>query len=340
MENRLINGFWWFLEPKQWWLRHLLFWTYRFNNYVFYALGWEEIDTSAGTTAMIGEVLMYIGFVYFHVFFLIPKVLFSKKIVFYIVATLISLLSFTYLEFIFFEINTMSITFTSLHDPIVNGIETYLQVTGLRIIVEYLYTQKRLQELRTESLTTELSYLKSQLNPHFLFNTLNNIAVLSEKYPEKVTSTIVDLSNVLRYQLYESEKEQVFLSKEIENLRQNLELEALRLNDVRHNIRVEGNINATTVAPLLFLPFLENAVKHSADLAGKVYIDIVFKIEDNILIFTAENSKPPIKARQLLGGIGLKNIRRRLALLYPEKHELTIEETPLIYKAILTLILK
>jgi two-component system, LytTR family, sensor kinase len=340
MENKLIDTFWWYLEPKQWWLRHLSFWTYRFNNYIFYAFGLEDIDLSAGTVALIGEVLMYIGFVYFHIFFLIPQVLFRKKVFIYVVATLISLLIFTYMEYSFFPDSTNEITFMGLHDPIVNGIETYLQITGLRIMVEYLYTQKRLQDLHTETLNTELAYLKSQIKPHFLFNTLNNIAVLSEIYPEKVTSTIIDLSNVLRYQLYESEKEQVSLAKEIENLRQNLKLEALRLNDVQHDIRVEGTVNGTMVAPLLFLPFLENAVKHSADPSGKVFIDISFKMDDNILVFKAENSKPSIKAKQLAGGIGLKNIQRRLALLYPNKHTLNIEDTPSVFKVTLTLILK
>jgi LytS/YehU family sensor histidine kinase len=226
-----------------------------------------------------------------------------------------------------------------LHDPFVGGVETFLQVTGLRIMVEYLYTQQRIQALRNENLSTELAFLKSQINPHFLFNTLNNIAVLSEKYPEKVTPTIIDLSNVLRYQLYESDKETVLLSKEIENLRQNLSLEAMRLNDVDTEIRVEGHINGATVAPLLFLPFLENALKHSADPSGKAFIDIAFKMDVNVLTFTAENSKPALKPKQLSGGIGLKNIQRRLALLYPQKHILTIEDLPAAFKVTLVLML-
>jgi two-component system, LytTR family, sensor kinase len=337
MEKKLINAFWWFLAPQQWWMRHLLFWTYRFNNYVFYGLGLEEIDLSAGTAALVGELLLYIGFVYFHILFLIPKVLFYKKIVIYIIASLSSILCFTYIEYNLFQTDLTQITFIGLHDPIINGIETYLQVTGLRIMVEFLYTQQRIQALRNENLSTELAFLKSQINPHFLFNTLNNIAVLSEKYPEKVTPTIIDLSNVLRYQLYESEKETVLLSKEIENLRQNLSLEAMRLNDVEKDIRVEGNINGVTVAPLLFLPFLENALKHSADPSGKAVINILFKIEDKTLIFTAKNSKPTHKPKQLSGGIGLKNIQRRLALLYPQKHILTVEDLAETYKVTLVL---
>ena len=339
MEKKLIDAFWWFLAPQQWWMRHLLFWTYRFNNYVFYGLGLEEIDLSAGTAALVGELLLYIGFVYIHIFFLIPKVLFHKKIVIYIIASLSSILLFTYIEYNLFQTDLTQITFMSLHDPIIGGIETFLQVTGLRLMVEFLYTQQRIQTLRNENLSSELAFLKSQINPHFLFNTLNNIAVLSEKYPEKVIQTIIDLSNVLRYQLYESDKEKVLLSKEIENLRQNLNLEAMRLNDVEKDIRVEGNINGVNVAPLLFLPFLENALKHSADPSGKAFIDMAFKMDNNVLTFTAENSKPALKPKHLSGGIGLKNIQRRLALLYPQKYILTIEDLPKAYKVTLVLML-
>jgi Histidine kinase len=339
MEIKLIQIFWWFLAPQQWWMRHLLFWTYRFNNYLFYGLGLEEIDFSQGKAALIGEVLMYIGFVYFHVFFLIPKVLFNKKIVVYIIASLTSILFFTYIEYTLFPPDLSNTTFMGLHDPFVIGFETFLQVTGLRIMVEFLYTQQRIQTLRNENLSSELAFLKSQINPHFLFNTLNNIAVLSEKYPEKVTPTIIDLSNVLRYQLYESEKDKVLLSKEIENLHQNLALEALRLNDIEKNIRVEGNINGVTIAPLLFLPFLENALKHSANPSGKAFIDVSFKMEGNTLTFISKNSKPALKPKQLTGGIGLKNIQRRLALLYPQKHILTIEDLPTVFKVTLILTL-
>jgi sensor histidine kinase YesM len=325
MEERLIDRFWWFLAPKQWWLRHLLFWLYRFNNYVFYGLGLQELDLSEGYFAIIGELLLYIVFVYFHILFLIPKILFRKKIVIYLLGSVLSLFLFPYLENNFYPPDASSTFFYAFHVPFINGVETYLQVTGLRIMVEFLYTQKMLQELKTQNFQTELAYLKSQINPHFLFNTLNNIAVISEKYPEKVTPILIELSNVLRYQLYESEKTSVLLSKEIENLRHYLQLEAMRLNNAQCDLRVEGFVNGFKVAPLLFLPFFENAVKHSANPSGKTTIDILFRIEEKNLIFIAKNSKSPFKSNQL-GGIGLKNIQRRLELLYPNKYTLAIDD--------------
>ncbi len=340
MEDKLINGFWWFLEPRHWWLRHLLYWVYRFSNYFLYLVGLREIDFTQGYAPLLGEVLMFMFFFYLHILYLIPKLLFEKKIIRYIMASILSIAFFIQMDYLLYPPDAEITQFDTLHNSFFDCVEFFLEITGLRIMVEFLYTQKRMQELRTENLHTELSYLKSQINPHFLFNTMNNITVLSELYPEKVTPALIRLSNVLRYQLYEGEKEQVPLAKEIENLQQNLQLEVMRLNDVHHDIRVEGNVNGALVAPLLFLPFLENAVKHSADPSGKVFIDIVFKIDNHTLVFTAENSKPPVKARQLAGGIGLKNIRRRLALLYPGKHDLVIEETPSVFKVILTLELK
>ena len=203
-----------------------------------------------------------------------------------------------------------------------------VQVIFLRFFVEYLYEFKQKQEQKNEQLASELAYLKNQINPHFLFNTLNNIAVLADLYPERVTPTIIELSNVLRYQLYESEKNTVLLTREIENLRQNLNLEAMRLNEVKARIEVAGNVSGIEVAPLLFLPFLENAMKHSANPSGIATIEILFKMEnEKTLVFTAKNSKPPVKPKQIAGGLGLKNIQRRLELIYPQKHELNISDS-------------
>jgi sensor histidine kinase YesM len=339
MNETIINRFWWFLAPQRWWLRHLLFWMYRFNNYVFYGLGLQDIDLSAGTFALVSEVLSFIIFVYIHLLLLIPKFLFQQKFILYAIATILTIVAFTYFDHIIFPPKTYTTFFEIHHYAFVTGVETFLQITGLRIMVEFLYTQRKIQALQTENLNTELAYLKNQLSPHFLFNTLNNIAVISEKYPEKVTPIIIELSNVLRYQLYESEKTSVLLSKEIENLRNYLKLEAIRLNDADCEIRVEGSTNNVQVAPLLFLPFIENAVKYGADPSGKTTVDVLFKIENETLTFYAKNSKPAMKPKQLSGGIGLKNIQRRLKLLYENKHSLDIKEEADSYTVLLKLML-
>jgi hypothetical protein len=213
-----------------------------------------------------------------------------------------------------------------------------LPMIFLRCAVHYVFEFRREDQLKREQLTTELAYLKNQINPHFLFNTLNNIAVLADLYPDRVTPTIVELSNVLRYQIYESEKSSVLLENEVENLRQNLNLEAMRLNEVDANINVEGDITGVEVAPLVFLPFLENALKHSVNPSGLATILAYFTMEsDKKLYFNIKNSKPPVKPIHLAGGLGLKNIQRRLELLYPNKHELTITDSKDWYEVTLRL---
>jgi two-component system, LytTR family, sensor kinase len=337
MEDRLNKAFWWFLEPQQWWVRHLCFWAYRFNNYVLDFFSLKKLEDNSDFLSNFGEILLYIAFVYFHIWVLIPRFLFKKKVFVYILISICTLILFPFIEYQLFPFEQTGDIISDFHYSFVLGVETYLQVTGLFVMVEFLYAQKRLQELKNENLSTELAYLKSQINPHFLFNTLNNIAVLSEIYPEKVTNTIVELSNVLRFQLYESDKPQVSLAKDIENIRQYLSLEILRLNEVQYKVNVDGNLHGKNIAPLLLLPFIENAVKHGANPSGKVIIDISFKLVENTLTFTAENSKPPYKLNQLAGGIGLKNTQRRLNLLYPNRHNLVIEETAEYYKVVMTL---
>jgi two-component system, LytTR family, sensor kinase len=339
MKETLIDRFWWFLAPQRWWFRHIVFWMYRFNNYLFYFIGLDRsLNMEYPASTLIAEILMYVVFIYLHIAVLTPKLLLQGKSGYYIVLTILTIIGFAHIEQVLYPMEGNSF-FEVYHYHFANGIETWLQAVGLRVIVEYLYTQTKMQALQTENLNTELAYLKNQLSPHFLFNTLNNIAVISEKYPEKVTPIIIELSNVLRYQLYESEKTSVLLSKEIENLRNYLKLEAIRLNDADCEIRVEGSTNNVQVAPLLFLPFIENAVKYGADPSGKTTVDVLFKIENETLTFYAKNSKPTMKPKQLSGGIGLKNIQRRLKLLYENKHSLDIKEEANSYTVLLKLML-
>lgn len=331
----------WFFEARNWWARHLLFWFYRFSDSIFSFVGITDPISASWWEFLYLHLLPDLFLVYFNLLLLVPGLLLRKKITLYCLMAFNSVLA--YAMFTFWaapdcvDCENLS-PFTSFYQyDFLDGIELLGISTGLRIMIEYFYASQRMQALRSEKLHSELAYLKNQINPHFLFNTLNNIATLSETRPERVTPTIVQLSKVLRYQLYESEKNEVLLTNEIENLRHNLDLEALRLNNARTEIGVVGNPNGLMVAPLLFLPFLENAVKHSADSSGGAVMDFQFKIEEKTLIFTAENSKPAVAPKHIAGGIGLKNIRRRLELLYPKRHELDIAESPDKFRVVLKL---
>jgi sensor histidine kinase YesM len=198
-------------------------------------------------------------------------------------------------------------------------------VIGLKVFKKWINDVERMQELQQINLKTELEQLKSQVNPHFLFNTLNNLTVLTKTDPEKATQVLYGLSDLLRYQLYDSAREKISLSKDIQFIQNLLNLEKIRKNDFSFTIHTEGNVDGQTLPPFLFIPFVENAIKHGATTVGHSYLTLHFKIAGDRLQFSSENSKPVVK-QNTIGGLGLGNIKRRLELLYPHNHTLEIKD--------------
>lgn len=200
--------------------------------------------------------------------------------------------------------------------------------------------EKAVIQLEKAKLETEIKFLKSQINPHFLFNSLHNIYGLTIIQSDRASDQLLKLSNILRYMLYDSNEEKVPLQREVEYLKNYIELAQLKDSrgmDVSFDL---GEWNERLkVSPLLFIPFVENAFKHSQieDLKNG-YIHIRLNTWRNRLIFEVDNSKPQKEySKDKLGGIGLKNIQQRLKLLYPEKHHLLIEETEATFKVQLEL---
>ena len=208
---------------------------------------------------------------------------------------------------------------------------------GIKFFKGYIADQERLKELETINLRTELDFLKNQINPHFLFNSLNNIYVQSRKRPQEASESILLLSDLLRYQLYDCSKEKVLLKNEIEYLKNYLEMDKMRKLDVEIDFQIDGHPNGTMVAPFIFVPFVENAVKHGNAVEGKSFLNVLFKIQSNQIHFSIENSKPILPNESEVGGIGLKNVKRRLELLYPNKYQLDIKDKENKYKVDLTL---
>ena len=200
-----------------------------------------------------------------------------------------------------------------------------------------LYNQ-RIDELESTTLQSELKFLKNQINPHFLFNMLNNANVLIRKNPAEASKVLFKLEDLLRYQMNDSSRENVSLSSDIRFLNDYLNLEKIRRDKFEYTLIQEGDIDSVWLPPLLFIPFVENAVKHNSDSENPSYVHISFKVRDRRLEFLCENSKPAIaKEEGRVGGIGLVNIRRRLTLLYPGRYLLEIKETEENYTVILYL---
>jgi sensor histidine kinase YesM len=199
-------------------------------------------------------------------------------------------------------------------------------VVGLKVFKKWIIDVQRMNELHQTNLKTELEQLKSQVNPHFLFNTLNNLLVLTQTDPQKASQVLLGLSDLLRYQLYDSAREKILLSKDIAFIHNLLTLEKIRKNDFSYTIHTEGSVDGKNLPPFLFIPFVENAIKHGASTVGHSYLTLNFRITDKHLHFSSENSKPPVKANTI-GGLGLVNIKRRLELLYPGNHTLEIKDS-------------
>lgn len=195
--------------------------------------------------------------------------------------------------------------------------------------------EKAFIQLEKAKLETEIKFLKSQINPHFLFNTLHNIYGLTIIQSDRASDQVLKLSNILRYMLYDSNEEKVPLKREVQYLKDYIDL--AQLKDSRGmdiSFDIGKGYEALKVSPLLFIPFVENAFKHSQieDLKNG-YIHIRLNTRVNTLIFEVDNSKPKdAYSKDKMGGIGLKNIQQRLSLLYPNKHDLHIEETEASFK--------
>ena len=189
---------------------------------------------------------------------------------------------------------------------------------------------------------SELRFLKSQINPHFLFNTLNNLYALTLKKSDKAPEIVIKLSEMMRYMLYECNEKRVPLVKEVNYLRNYLDLEQLRQSDkISINFTVEGDIGNQEIAPLLFIPFLENSFKHGLNTQIREgFVDIRMKVADQDVEFYIENSKGEMVIQPTgrpSGGIGLENVRRRLNILYPDRYNLRVSDNPNTYSVYLTI---
>lgn len=211
--------------------------------------------------------------------------------------------------------------------------------TTIKIIKDWIRQQRVQQELERKTLQSELSFLKSQINPHFLFNTLNSIYALTLKKSEKAPEVVLQLSEMMRYMLYRSDEKKVSLLGEIQYIQNYLALEKLRYGN-KAQIEFECHIEQPDqylIAPLLLIPFLENSFKHglSQSIAVGTVTCMLFveQLEDKVILdFTLQNSKTTERdIRYIKGGIGLVNVRRRLELIYPNQYQLEIEETEALY---------
>ncbi|MFI5186693.1 MAG: sensor histidine kinase [Chitinophagales bacterium] len=197
---------------------------------------------------------------------------------------------------------------------------------AFRMIQDRVEEDQRIKEKETENLKTELSFLRSQVSPHFMFNIMNNMVSLARKKSELLEPSLIKLSSLLRYMLYET-NEKVSLQREIEYLQSYIDLQRQRFgNNLEMKTCMENVDGAYEIEPMLLIPFVENAFKHGAGLMEHAEINVELKVEKNILSFSVRNTFDDASAevKDKNSGIGLTNVQRRLALLYQNKHSLLI----------------
>jgi LytS/YehU family sensor histidine kinase len=204
---------------------------------------------------------------------------------------------------------------------------------GIKVFKINLSNLQRLRKLEQDKMSSELDFLKTQINPHFLFNTLNNIYIQTRIEPKIASDMVLKLSDLLRYQLYECNSGKVMLKSEVEYLRNYIDLQKIRIANIDIKFEQKGSFKGLMIYPFMLIPFLDNSFKHGSSLKGvdnfiHVFVDIVEKY----LIFTVENSKnDTIVQNNKSSGTGLVNIKRRLELLYQNNYELKIENRENIY---------
>ena len=271
--------------------------------------------------------------IFFNMRILVPRYLLTGKLLKYFISisgsVLLTMALLVITQNVFFDFEESD----NPENPLLNLFGN-LSSMGMIIVSTSIYAlfrgwadyNRQVTELEASTKETELQQLKSQVNPHFLFNTINNVNIKVEKEPRQAYEMITKLEDLLHYQLKDTLQEKVHLKNDITFFTDYLELEKTRRNRFSYTIKAGTEVNNLEVYPLLFIPFVENAVKHSLSAKGESIINIVFSREQDNLYFLCENTRPSVPVKHKSGGLGLKNIKRRLDLLYGNSYILNISE--------------
>lgn len=275
---------------------------------------------------------------YINLYLLIPRYLFLKKYKQYAsFAFLLVLATALLIAFWLSEFDQID-WFSRFIASIINVVFVLLMTSAGKFLIEYLRKMMKLKEVENKQLKVELNLLKAQVNPHFLFNTLNNLyGLITQNQNQQASDVTLKLADLMRYLLESSKSDVVSLKKEIQFLEDYLSLEKIRLSqktDIKFT--VSGFNKELFVAPMLFIPLVENAFKHGLNtISADSYAHFSLSVQGNELFFEAINSVGKSPENSEKSGTGLENLNKRLQLIYPQKHQLDIEQTSNQFKVIL-----
>ena len=285
--------------------------------------------------------MLSIPLYYWNAYVLIPRVLRQRGVAVYITVMLLSVLAVVGLNlalrvFVLFpDVPQLQRVTTFTLFPILLVLAAS---TLFRFLNDFMQEQAQRSRLENERLRAELSFLRSQISPHFMFNVLNSIVSLARKKSDLVEPAILQLSDLMRYMLYESDDRRVTLAKEIKYLNSYIDLQRLRFgDDINLQFSVDNQLPHQLLEPMLLIPFVENAFKHGVGAVEDPLIEVSLRARGNRLDFRVVNKTDPAPPRITGQGIGLPNVQRRLNLLYPSTHQLRFSRGAGRYEVLLTL---
>lgn len=304
----------------------------------------EEEITQVKTYSFFFRLFLFIILFYSNYLVFIPYFLSKRKFILYAASLIVSITVIITLNYFAIKYFPTDEVFDQKHNIRkmlgITFISFFLTAIGtsIKITQKWYNNEKQKNIINNEKLNSELSFLKSQVNPHFLFNTLNNIYSLANRKSEQTGNAIMKLSHLMRYMLYEAKKDRVDLQNEINYLTDYIELQKLRMPDKSKVVfNIEGNENDKEIEPMLLVPFLENAFKHGDIYSDDAKIDIFLRIKETELLYKVENKidEATINGKDKVKGIGLDNLNKRLKLYYPGKHEFSTEKKGNVFISIL-----
>jgi two-component system, LytTR family, sensor kinase len=340
-------------------LLHLGFWLcYLFLIIVILGVLYGNDEQSVAEAKILnsGKILFFFALLpsaisfYSFYFFLFPKYLIRKKILLSIVYGLLISLGSAIIAYLLLTY-AIENKCAEENDPVTTAIGTIIFCSLISIIcgvialvlrgfITWFEEIKLKDELKLKNRDMELALVKSQLDPHFLFNTINNIDVLILKNANEASNYLNKLSDIMRFMLFETKPENILLSKEIEYIEKYIELQKIRTANSNYvNFKIEGNADKKIIAPMVFIPFIENAFKHTTNKKTENAININIFIENKVIKLECKNKfDPQRKLQKEKGGLGNELIQKRLNLIYPDKHILEVSNLNGLYSVYLTLV--
>lgn len=317
---------------------HVLFWTFLFSALVLLESG---ISSVAARALHAGVYLSFSAAgTYLH-FFLLGHYLSRRRYPLYVGGLILTL------GVLGIVLSRISSALSKSGGNIPGAIFSLAFFMGFTTAIRYaragVRQRMQLQEITAKQLQTELALLKAQINPHFLFNTLNNLYAMALRQEDPATAQgIAKLAHLMRYVIYESDVDRIELSKEAEQIRSFIELQKLRFleeDNIRIGFETEGDLEKCVIAPMLLLPFVENAFKHGIRLSSPSHVSLQLTVNNGGIRFAVENSVHVTaeRAADTDSALGLRNVKRRLELLYPETHSLSIGAGEGVYRVVLDL---